>query len=359
LLLSLWGCAKAARTVEDSSSGIKKESLISVTDLAGRVIELEKPATRIVDCTGLGGSRVLVQLEAEDLLVGITERVISALNNSGMGETVFHPISKAAPHLRDLPVIGKYREPNIETIISLKPDLILIGWGGTDQAEALQKQTGIPTVNINRMDGRFDYDIFQIIGKLTGREERAEELTQYMKKKLSLVTDITDKLSEEEKKSLFFWIYPTMERSPRSNGIYDAFDCAGAINVASNDKGVALYEMTKEQIASWEPDFIFLQSYVASGGGFYTKENIKEDPIMQHTQAVKNGNVHYLRGPISDWDTAVEAAEVFYTAKILYPEHFPNLDVEKQGNEILEKFYGVKSLYTEMSEYTKLHNWNS
>ncbi len=334
------------------------QSPIIITDIEGRTIELEKPAERIIDCTALGGSRVLVQLEAEDLLVGVSDNVLSAVNNQGMGQSAFHPVSIAAPQLAELPVIGKYNEPNIETIMSLDPDVILIGWGGEEQAESLLKQTGIPTVCINRMDGHFDYDIYEIMGKVIGKEDKAKELITYAEETISVVTDVTDEIPEEEKKSLYFWIYPTMESSPRSNGIYDAFDYAGAINVASNDEGIALYEMTKEQIAAWDADFIFLQSYIAAGSGFYTCENIKDDPIMQNTQAVMNGNVYYLRGPISDWDTAIEVTEVLYVAKILYPDMFADLDVEAYGEEIMKTFYGVDGLYAKMSEFVGLYNWD-
>lgn len=347
------GTVEEQQTQEDTQS----TDVIRVTDLAGREIELEKPAERIVDCTGLRGSRVLVQMEAEDLLVGVTERVNNAVGNKGMFTGTLHLISIAAPELAELPLIGTYNEPNIEVILGLEPDVILIGWGGAEQAESLMKQTGIPTVCIDRKNGQFDYDIYEIVGKVIGKEAKAQELITYLEETMSVVTNVTSEIPQAEKKSLFFWVYPSTERSPMSNGVYDAFDYAGAINVASNDEGIALYEMTKEQIAAWDADFLFLQSYVGAGDGFVTPENIKDDPIMQHTRAVENGNVYYLRGPKSDFDMAIEAAEVFYVARLLYPEKFAELDVDKYCNEIFEKLYGVENLYSEMRDFAQMESW--
>jgi hypothetical protein len=45
-------------------------------------------------------------------------------------------------------------------------------------------------------------------------------------------------------------------------------------------------------------------------------------------------------------------------AKLFYPEEFKDLDVEKECNEILERFYGNDGLYTEMSAHYDLYRWN-
>lgn len=360
LIFSFTGCAE----IQDVNSSKPAESQtdlqadpIKITDVEGREVELKKPAQKIVDCTGLGGVRILIQLEAEDLLVGATDKTIEVFKKVNVYGTIFHPVSKAAPELKDLPDIGAYNEPDVQKIISLNPDVILVGWGGKELADSLYKQTGIPTVCIGRMDGHFDYDLYEIVGKVIGKENKAAELTSYLKETLKVVTNVTNNIPENEKKSIYFWIYPVIGNAPRSNGIYDAFEYAGAINVASTDQGIALYETSNEQIAAWDPEYIFLQSYKADLEGYHTMDTLKKDPVLKNMQAVKNNKVYNLRGPASDWDTAIEGTEVFYVAKILYPDLFKDLDVEKYGNEIMKKFYGVDGLYTEMREFAGLHNF--
>ena len=45
--------------------------------------------------------------------------------------------------------------------------------------------------------------MFRIAGKIIGKEERAEELIFYSQEKIKLVTDIIDKINDEDKPSVF------------------------------------------------------------------------------------------------------------------------------------------------------------
>jgi iron complex transport system substrate-binding protein len=40
-----------------------------------------------------------------------------------------------------------------------------------------------------------------------------------------------------------------------------------------------------------------------------------------------------------------------YMAKVLHPEDFKDLDLEKEGNEIFKAFLGVDSVFTEYADY--------
>ncbi len=236
-------------------------------------------------------------------------------------------------------------------------DVIFVGWGGNKLADSLYEQTGIPTVCIGRMDGHFDYDLYQIGGKVIGKEDRATELTNYLKETLSVITNVTNNISENDKKSIYFWIVPAIGSPPRSNGIYDAFEYSGVINVASTTDRQALYETSNEQIAAWDPEYIFLQARKSNADvNYHTLETLEKDPSLKNVQAVINNNVYNLRGPVSDWDTAIQLTEAMYIAKILYSDLFKDLNVEKYGNEIFKKFYGVEGLYTEMMNFHGLFN---
>jgi len=258
--------------------------------------------------------------------------------------------------------IGDWKEPNAEKIIALNPDLILVGWGGKESAKKIEQQTGVPAVCIGRMDGHFDYDRYRIVGKVIGKEEKAEQIIAYLKNKISRVADVAGTIPDSERKRVFFWIVPRADADLRSNGIYDAINYGGGINVASSPRGLGLYETSKEQVVAWNPDIIFAQSshkkdVQESNADYLSIDEICKDPVLGATRAVQNNKVYYLRGPRSDWDTAIEAVEVFYIAKLLYPEKFKDLDVEQEGNEIFRELYGVENLYSEMSGHVGLHVW--
>ena len=341
--------------------GAWAENPITIIDIEGREVKLTQAAQRIVDLTGLGGTRILIQLAAHDRVVGMTDLALDVFNPES---NTYQPAQRAVPEIATAGIanVGDWKEPNVEKILSLNPDVILVGWSGKEAAEKLQQQTGVPTVCIGRMDGHFDYERYRIVGKIIGKEEKAEEIITYIQRQVKTITDVVENIPEEKRKRVFFWIVPRANTTLRTNGIYDAIDYAGGINVASTERGIGLYETTKEQVVAWDPDVIFLQSSHKKGVSesydtYLTIEEVKQDPILSSITAVQNNQVYYLRGPRSDWDTAVEATEVFYMAKLFYPEMFEHVDVEKEGNAIFKALYRVEGLYTDMSENVGLYQW--
>lgn len=346
-------CQHSTETVETSTG-------IDIVDIEGRIVHFEQPVERIVDCTGLGGTRLLIQLESEALIVGMTDQARNSITGTGPSRVAFHPTSKAAKDMDASAIqsIGTYNEPNIQEIIALNPDVILIGWGGAQLADTLRDQTGIKTVCIGRMDGRFDYDLLTIVGQLVGKEERAQRLIEYTQEKLKIITDVTSQIKIEDKKRVYLWIYPKIGTPPRAIGSYDALIHAGAINVASEENS-KLFETTKEQIIQWHPDYIFLQGFnEMMRESFYTTDVLENDEVLKHMDVIKAHQVHTFKGPNSDWDIAVELTEVFYIAKILYPDLFEDLDVVSHGNEIFYMYYDVENLYTEMVDFLDMSHFN-
>lgn len=334
------------------------DETIKIVDCAGRQVELKEEAERIVDLTFLEGVRTLIELGAQNHLVGMSDMDHQAFNPNGVLKNYYIIVSQIAPELKNIANVGSHEEPNIEKIMSLNPDVIFVEWSRQDYADTLQNQINIPVVCVGGY-GSFNYEIFSVVGKIVGKEERAEELISFTKSKIKAVTDITKDISKEEKKKIYYWVRPYIG-DPRTNGRYEAFELAGGRNVAAEGDTIpyGVYKVTKEQIAAWNPEYIFRHSaFLEDIEGWHTIDTIKKDAVIRSTKAVSNNNVFPTKGHMRGWDIATESTEVFYLAKILYPEKFPNLDVELVGNEILEKFYGIKGLYTDMSNKIGLYQW--
>jgi len=330
---------------------------VEFEDCAGRKITLTKKVERIVDLTFLEGVRTLIELEAEDYLVGMSEMDHQAFNKDGMLKNSYLIVSQAAPGLKNVVNVGNHNEINVEKIMSLNPDVVFVEWSKKDYADKLQAQINIPVVCVGGY-GSFNYEIFSVVGKIVGKEDRAEELIEYTKTKLEAITKVTENIPEDKKKKIFYWVRPYIG-DPRTNGRYEAFELAGAKNVARGDNNTpyGVYKITKEQILDWNPDYIFKHSsFIKDVEGWHTIESIKEDKIISGTIAAKNNCILPTKGHMRGWDIATEATEVFYLAKIMYPNKFMEIDVEKECNEILKKFYGIDNLYTDMSNKLRLHN---
>ena len=89
-----------------------------------------------------------------------------------------------------------------------------------------------------------------------------------------------------------------------------------------------------------------------------TIERVLADPVLQPVNAVKNQSVYYTRGWMMGWDSPTGVTEAFYMAKIFHPDKFKDLDVEKECNGILERFYGAGGLYTWLLENYDFRRWD-
>ena len=311
-----------------------------VTDQADRTMMIYRPIERAVHLS-LDGVRTFVQLGAADKIMGVPNRLECA--NARLPAIVH-------PELTELPVVG---QGYVELIVSLKPDVI---FGSSGYADALQEKTGIHVVCL-MTHGSLDCEIYRLVGKVIGKEKEAEELILYANEKKGEITDVTSQIPDNEKPRVYMELY----RNLLTPIHYDPIDLAGGINVAKDCVGGYSARISKEQIIDWNPDRIMLQRmWVKDPGSPYSKvqvEDILADPDYQTINAVKNRTVYHTIGHSAGWDPATGTVETFYMAKIFHPNKFEDLNMEKEGNEILERFYGVDGLYTAMAEGRRLHRW--
>ena len=128
---------------------------LSVVDDIGRTVRLERPATRIVS---------LAPHVTENLFAaGIGHRVIGAVNYSD------YPVEA-----RRIPSVGGYDNFDIETILTLQPDLV-VAWKEGNQFQQVERlmKLGL-TVFVNEPNRLEDVasDIIRF-GILGGREDEA------------------------------------------------------------------------------------------------------------------------------------------------------------------------------------------
>ncbi len=344
------GCTDAPK---EGQARFNKE----VTDCIGRKVMIPDKVERVVDLAVLDGVRTMVQLDSEELLVGTNNSVKDFMyGEKGRFYSCWFAAPRAAPFLKDLINVGSFREPNAELIKSLEPDIILAYGFRANFAQALEEQTGLPVVCI-KASGCLDLKMLTVAAQIIGKEQRAKDLAAYVQMKLSQVNEKVDKIPHASRIKVFYWAPPVIG-PPKTIAPYDPIDMAGGINVGAQTgiRPYETYETTTEQLAVWNPDIILLHWWSKKDIGVKTG-SILNDPVLQTVGAVKNRRVFYSRGFMLGWDPAMGVCEVCYMAKLFYPEIFDTLNVEKECNEILKKFYGVDGLYTDLLDKSDLHRW--
>jgi iron complex transport system substrate-binding protein len=146
-------CAAAARVF------VMLLAIGSAADAAvpGRIISASPSITEMLYALGLG-----------DSVVGVT--------------TYCH----YPPEVRDKPKIGTYLRPSMETIVALQPDLVVVLQEHGALADQL-KRAGLETLALrhNNLDGI--YDSIEKLGTQIGAENRAAELVDEMRQRLTAV----------------------------------------------------------------------------------------------------------------------------------------------------------------------------
>ena len=335
----------------------------TLTDTQGREITLDNAPERIITRSP-DEARTVIALGLGDKLVAGEQATKSCLcpmtfDNTAEGcNNCFESIIDG--RMPDLPEISTRYDIYFEKIAALKPDLIFCG--NLKDAEAFEDKIGCPVVVLGGQGWNFGedgyYNSIRVAGQALDAEDKADELIAFAKVKVDMIESVTDDLKPEDRPEVYFasrgagaGFYDPKEGRDftRTEPKYDPLSMAGGINIASEINGSTI-NVALEQIIAWNPDFIFISN--SDAGNNTGLDFIKNSPELSSINAIKNGNVYncfypHCRGTPPDRNLL----NMMYMAKVLHPEEFKDLDLEKEGNEIFEAFLGVDGVFTEYADY--------
>lgn len=316
----------------------------TITDAKNRQVEVPVKVESIV-CVGVGALRYTCYMGAQGLVVGVEdcekEPVISRLYN-------YVNIDK----FKDLPIIGTNGNPYTEEIIKLSPDVIVMSKSASVDAEDLQNKTGTPVVVVPGSDTTLDDDCFEtirILGQLYGKQDRARELTGYLKGFGKEVQGRIVNIPEEKKPSVYVGgvSYKGHHGFEGTEAGYGPLALIGAKNLADTTGQSGPFNIDLEQVLAWDPDIIFLDF---NGMQFIKEDYAKNPGYYNALSAVKNGKVYSqisFRSNASNLETAL--ADAYYAAYVIYPEYFTGFDPIAKAGEIFEMLLGVNP-YEDLKE---------
>ncbi len=334
--------------------GEAQEKII-VTDLEKRRVEVPSNPERIV-CLGPGSLRLICYLGQIKKIVGVE----AFEKTKPVGRTYLH----AYPELAKLPPIGPggpagiNKEPDLEAVLRINPQLIFAANMERGVAERLQRKLGIPVVILSYGGlATFDevvYDSIRLAGQILLSAQRAEQIVAYIQSiRQELLTKTREFPSPNKPRVYIGGIgYRGTQGIESTEASYFPLEWVRASNLAQEggQKGHRFVE--KEKILSWDPDLIFID-----GGGWRNiQQDLQKKPeFYRQLRAFQRGNV-FLLFPYNWYVTNIDTAlvDAFAAAKILYPRLFTHLDLQKKADEIYSFFLG-KSVYQQMqSEFGQL-----
>lgn len=334
---------------------------ITIVDLAGRKIELNQPVKRVV-AIGPGALRIVSYVDQFNRIVGI-ENIDKRYTIGRTYNMAFFDI------MEKLPVIGQGgpdTSPDPEKLIEVNPDVIfVIQLLDKNGADKLYEKTRIPVVVLNYGTlGTFDEDLFkslEIIGKVLNKEVRASAIITYIKNIRNSFALKTRYIPDKDKPSVYVGAlgFKGARGIESTQGYFPIFTPLYIKNVADSlgKKGSIFIE--KEKLLIWDPDIIF----VDLGNLNLVKDDFRKNPnFYRALRAYKNKNIYGIY-PYNNYNTNIDTAlvDMFWVAKVVYPDKFKNLNIENKAQEIYTFFFGErgKNIYSELSKaYGELRKVN-
>lgn len=192
--------------------------------------------------------------------------------------------------------------PNIEQVISLKPDVIF-QWA--DQGEHLiepMRKIGLPVIGVKYGTQEYLEEWINLMGKTTGNIEKANNI-------LSWQNDIKSKIAEKnshniKKPKILSLQYSKDRNRVAGQGSYDDYmiDLIGGINPAKEDIQ-RFADISKEQLLKYNPDVIILGTFDSQ-----TPDEFMEQEMYKNINAVKNKQVYKL--PVGGYRWGVPHIEI-------------------------------------------------
>jgi iron complex transport system substrate-binding protein len=303
------------------------KAVISVNDFRGKTIEVKRPVKRIV-CLIESALSGLYMLGAEDRVVGISTNIYTG--------NVFSYYAELDERIRTrrLPTPGNWDFVNIESVISLKPDLVIVWAHQTESIRALEER-GVPVFGVFIEKKEDVYTEIESLGKLTGREKRAEQLIQYTKKEIDRIEKQVKAIPYSQRPGVYYmWAQGNLETSCGGSTVNDLITLAGGKNVCSHIPREHMV-VNIENLLSWNPDIIVM---------WYNEKkdpaHILHDPQWQTIKAVKEGKVYeFLDIFHSDLWTLKFQHAARIVARWCHPEVFRNMDLEQEKKKMWKTLY--------------------
>lgn len=302
LMLALVGCGgneKKAASVDNA--------YLQLTDAAGRHVVIAKKPERVVS---------------------LTPSYLSMIDAVG-GTVVGRATSKVGvipPSMEKVPEVGFVYNINMESLIALRPDLVLAGRNQHDKFTPLLESNNINVIQFDAKTYDEVKETVKVLGEIYGTQEKATAECQLLDKEIKA---ITDKLPQEKQKKKIVIMHATAS-SVTVEGKKSIAGCVSDLLGFENVAAAALggksektsYSM--ESLVGQNPEIIFITSMgKADEIENRLRADFKNNPAWNSLEAVQKGRVYvlperlFLINPGLNYPEAVE-----YMAKQVYPEVF-------------------------------------
>lgn len=320
-----------------------------IVDIYGRRLRVPDNVERLV-AVGPGALRIVTYLSAVEKVVGVERVEKGGFTPYGRPYTL--AIEK---RVKQLPLIGEGgpgKLPDFEAILSLKPDIILACAMNPEAVELIEEKTKIKTValdygTLGALKAKGFIDSLRIVAQILNKEKRFQELIEFIDETQRFLDERTKSAVERPRTYVGGLGFKGQHGITSTEAGFLPLKLVNGRNVADEIGKKGHLFIDKETLLSLDPDVIFLDVVCLS----VLEMDLKENPSFYKTlRAVKEGKVFTIL-PYNYYNTNVEVAlaDAFFMGKVLYPDRFREIDVEKKTEELV-RFFVSEPVYRVMRE---------
>lgn len=344
LALGVHGAYGAESSAADNADATQAtgEYPVTVVDRLDREVQIDK-ADNIVTLCATGFDRMLV--------LGQADRVVG--NFGSLSEWAIY--ANGGQDVNSLGGGNVAGDPDVESLNALETD-VLYCWQEAieagnvtdpDQANFAAVCAQLSTGNPTTVDEFRDYLTSEIdlyadaMVDDPSVAERAQAWKDYANEKLDDIAARVADLADEDKPTVYFARGGKDGADPYNAFLKSSYpdflvQIAGGVNVADDADGESYGDVTAEQIAVWNPQYIF-------AGRIDSTDPILDDDAFAETDAVKNGNVFLSPNGVMQWDTGSECVlYALYIAKTLHADLFEDIDIAEEIKTYYATFYDTE-----------------
>jgi len=264
-------------------------------DQVGRRVEIPASPQRIVSLMP-SITEIVFELGAGDRIKGVTL------------------YSNEPPPAAELPKIGSYVHPDLEKIISLKPDLCLaVRDGNPKHIVDRLTELGLPVYCIDPRNLAEIMESVMLLGKVLDNEKKAKDIVGQIQTKINAAAERVAHATQRPR--VFFQIDASPIISAGSNTFIDQLITqAGGINLAAGPTAYPRYSW--EDILLMQPEVVI----IASMAGGYSAEQLKAKwRRWPEVPAVRDNRLYVVNADLFDRPTPRLADGLELLVNIFFP----------------------------------------
>lgn len=270
---------------------------VTVKDMTGRDVRLAAEPRRIVSLVP-SATEIIFALGSDDRIAGVTD------------------YCDFPPEARRKPSVGGMVNPSLETLVTLRPDLVIATTeGNRDETFAQLGRLGIPTYLVVAHRLADVTLLVERLGELTGRPDAARSLASRLQRRIDAVRRA---VAARPRPRVLYVVWPEPLIVPgRDALVTELIHAAGGESITA-DAGDSYPRMSLEAAVARNPEVIMLATH---GAGTGSVDRDKWDRL-RNLPAIRSGRLHAVDGNLLHryGPRVVEGLEAL--ARLIHPEAF-------------------------------------